>query len=68
MSVLGKISSFIFGEGHSLQTIDLSSAFEGNRHLEWFAGNYSDYLIDYKRRYGESAEIPSRIKYKKFSR
>ena len=43
-------------------------AFEGNSHLEWFEGNYSDYLIDYKRRYGESAEIPSRIKYKKFSR
>ena len=42
-------------------------AFEGNSHLEWFEGNYSDYLIDYKRRYGESAEIPSRIKYKKFS-
>ena len=43
-------------------------AFEGNSHLEWFEGNYSDYLIDYKRRYGESTEIPSRIKYKKFSR
>ena len=43
-------------------------AFEGNSHLEWFEGNYSDYLNDYKRRYGESAEIPSRIKYKKFSR
>lgn len=43
-------------------------AFEGNSHLEWFEGNYSDYLVDYKRRYGESAEIPSRIKYKKFSR
>ena len=43
-------------------------AFEGNSHLEWFEGNYSEYLIDYKRRYGESAEIPSRIKYKKFSR
>ena len=43
-------------------------AFEGNSHLEWFEGNYSDYLIDYKRRYGESAEITSRIKYKKFSR
>ena len=43
-------------------------AFEGNSHLEWFEGNYSDYLIDYKGRYGESAEIPSRIKYKKFSR
>ena len=43
-------------------------AFEGNSHLEWFEGNYSDYLVDFKRRYGESAEIPSRIKYKKFSR
>ena len=29
-------------------------AFEGNSHLEWFEGNYSDYLIYYKRRYGES--------------
>ena len=43
-------------------------AFEGNSHLEWFEGNFSDYLTDYNRRYGESAEIPSRIKYKKFSR
>ena len=28
---LGKIFSFILGEGRALQTIDVSSAFEGNR-------------------------------------
>ena len=43
-------------------------AFEGNSHVEWFEGNYSDYLLDYKSRYGEDSNIPSRIKYKKFSR
>ena len=43
-------------------------AFEGNSHVEWFEGNYSDYLLDYKRRYGDDSGIPSRIKYKKFSR
>ena len=43
-------------------------AFEGNSHVEWFEGNYSDYLLDYKRRYGDESDIPSRIKYKKFSR
>jgi len=43
-------------------------AFEGNSHVEWFEGNYSDYLLDYKRRYGDVSDIPSRIKYKKFSR
>ena len=43
-------------------------SFEGDAHVEWFEGNYSDYLLDYKRRYGDESDIPSRIKYKKFSR
>ena len=42
-------------------------AFEGNSSVEWFEGSYSDYLIDRKNRLEEN-EIPSRIKYKKFSR
>ncbi len=43
-------------------------AFEGNSNVEWFEGSYSDYSEDRKRRLGDEGEIPSRIKYKKFSR
>ena len=40
-------------------------AFEGNSQVEWFEGNYADYEVDYKKRLGESAEQPKRIKYKR---
>lgn len=43
-------------------------AFEGESHVEWFEGNYQDYEEDRKRRLGAEAEIPHRIKYKRFSR
>ncbi len=43
-------------------------AFEGDSHVEWFEGNYQDYEEDKKRRLGAQAEIPHRIKYKRFSR
>ncbi len=43
-------------------------AFEGNSHVEWFAGNFADYLEDKKRRLGPDADIPKRIKFQKFSR
>jgi len=43
-------------------------AFEGDSHVEWFEGNYADYEADRKRRLGAAAEIPHRIKYKRFSR
>ena len=43
-------------------------AFEGNSNVEWFEGSYSEYIEDRKRRLGDQDEIPSRIKYKKFSR
>ncbi|AWZ01461.1 MAG: energy-dependent translational throttle protein EttA [Rhodobiaceae bacterium] len=43
-------------------------AFEGDSHVEWFEGNYADYEEDRKRRLGAAAEIPHRIKYKRFSR
>ncbi|MDP1626947.1 energy-dependent translational throttle protein EttA [Parvibaculum sp.] len=43
-------------------------AFEGDSHVEWFEGNYQDYEEDKKRRMGPAAEIPTRIKYKRFSR
>ena len=43
-------------------------AFEGNSHVEWFEGNYQEYAEDYKRRYGEEADRPHRIKYKPLQR
>lgn len=43
-------------------------AFEGNSHVEWFEGNFSDYMEDKKRRLGDQAEIPHRISYKKLKR
>ena len=43
-------------------------AFEGESHVEWFEGNYQDYENDKKRRLGEDALNPKRIKYKPISR
>jgi ATP-binding cassette ChvD family protein len=43
-------------------------AFEGDSHVEWFEGNFQDYEEDKKRRLGEDAVNPHRIKYKKFER
>jgi ATP-binding cassette ChvD family protein len=42
-------------------------AFEGDSHVEWFEGNYADYEADRKRRLGESADQPHRIKYKRLA-
>lgn len=43
-------------------------AFEGDSHVEWFEGNYEDYEADKKRRLGEDALEPHRIKYKPLTR
>ncbi len=43
-------------------------AFEGDSHVEWFEGAYSDYIEDKKRRLGPDADVPHRIKYKKLTR
>ncbi len=43
-------------------------AFEGDSHVEWFEGNFADYEEDKKRRLGEEAVNPHRIKFKKFER
>jgi len=40
-------------------------AFEGNSEIVWFEGNYAEYLADFKRRKGDDADRPHRIKYKK---
>ena len=42
-------------------------AFEGDSHVEWFEGNYADYEADRKKRLGEAADQPHRIKYKRLS-
>ena len=41
-------------------------AFEGDSHVEWFEGNFSDYDADRKKRLGD--EGPRRIKYKPVTR
>ncbi|MCA9520198.1 MAG: energy-dependent translational throttle protein EttA, partial [Myxococcales bacterium] len=43
-------------------------AFEGDSRVEWVEGNYQDYEQDRKRRLGDEAERPHRIKYKKLHR
>jgi sulfate-transporting ATPase len=43
-------------------------AFEGESKVVWFAGNYSDYEADYKRRMGAAASQPHRIKYRQLTR
>jgi len=43
-------------------------AFEGDSYVHWYAGNYSGYLEDFKKRKGKEAEQPHRIKYRKLSR
>lgn len=40
-------------------------AFEGDSEICFIEGNYSDYEADRKRRLGDAADKPSRIKYKK---
>ncbi len=40
-------------------------AFEGDSQVTWFEGNYSDYEEDRKRRLGDEALNPHRIKYKR---
>jgi energy-dependent translational throttle protein EttA len=43
-------------------------AFEGDSQVVWFEGNYQEYTEDYKRRKGEAAAQPHRIKYKPLTR
>lgn len=43
-------------------------AFEGDSNVVWFEGNYEDYIKDKKKRLGEDADQPTRIKYKPVTR
>lgn len=42
-------------------------AFEGDSQVVWFEGNYQDYMADKKRRLGDDAVNPTRIKYKRLT-
>ncbi len=43
-------------------------AFEGESHIIWFEGNYSEYEADRKSRLGIAADQPHRIKYRQLTR
>ena len=43
-------------------------AFEGNSEVIWFQGNYQDYFEDLRRRRGDDAAQPHRLKYRKLTR
>ena len=45
-------------------------AFEGDSHVEWFAGNFSDYEADHKKRLADAGvdTTPKRMKYKPLTR
>jgi ATPase subunit of ABC transporter with duplicated ATPase domains len=43
-------------------------SFEGDSHVTWFEGNYSEYEADRKLRLGAAAEQPHRIKYRQLTR
>jgi ATP-binding cassette ChvD family protein len=43
-------------------------AFEGNSEVVWFEGNFQEYMEDLKRRKGEEAAQPHRIRYKPLTR
>jgi sulfate-transporting ATPase len=43
-------------------------AFEGESHIEWFDGNYSEYEADRRARLGAAADQPHRIKYRQLTR
>jgi ATP-binding cassette ChvD family protein len=42
-------------------------AFEGDSQVEWFEGNYSEYEADLRRRIGDDAATPHRVRYRPLS-
>jgi energy-dependent translational throttle protein EttA len=42
-------------------------AFEGNSEVIWFEGNYQDYVEDLRKRRGDDAAQPHRVKYKRLT-
>ncbi len=42
-------------------------AFEGDSRVAWFEGNYADYLADRRRRLGDDADRPERLRFRPLS-
>ena len=42
--------------------------FEGDSQLRWFEGGYSDYEADRRKRLGQAADVPHRVKYRPLAR
>ena len=43
-------------------------AFEGDSEVVWFSGNYEEYEADRRRRMGDEADQPQRLRYKPIKR
>ncbi|MEM7151766.1 MAG: energy-dependent translational throttle protein EttA [Myxococcota bacterium] len=43
-------------------------AFEGDSKVTWFQGNFADYEADRRKRLGDDALVPKRVKYRKLTR
>jgi energy-dependent translational throttle protein EttA len=43
-------------------------AFEGESQVMWFEGNYADYMADRRKRLGDDADKPHRVRYKPLQR
>jgi len=43
-------------------------AFEGDSHVQWYEGNFSDYEADRHKRLGHDADTPHRVRYKPLTR
>ena len=43
-------------------------AFEGDSHVEWFPGPYSDYVADRRSRFGDAGDRPHRVTYRPLTR
>jgi ATPase subunit of ABC transporter with duplicated ATPase domains len=43
-------------------------AFEGDSEVVWFSGNYEEYEADRRRRMGDDADQPQRLRYKPIKR
>ena len=43
-------------------------AFEGDSNVVWYEGNYFDYEADRRKRLGDDALVPKRVKYRKLTR
>jgi hypothetical protein len=39
-------------------------AFEGESQVTWFEGNHSDYMEDRRKRFGDEADKPHRVRFK----